>query len=119
MFEGLSRIRQFAGALHAKADAWSGHAFGWPAEYNPERPEPPLDSKMTFTPADFCIGESGIWFFSLMREHGSDTEPVEFLDDDSIVRVLAEPRTSYDVLESSDEVVTYIQEALNHHVTGN
>jgi hypothetical protein len=40
---------------------WKGEAFGWQAEYNPERPEPPLDSKMTFTPADFCIGESGIW----------------------------------------------------------
>ena len=49
------------------------------------RPEPPLDSKMTFTPADFCIGESGIWFFSLMWEHGKDAEPVEFLDDRNIL----------------------------------
>jgi len=47
---------------------------------------------MTFTPADFCIGESGIWFFSLMWEHGSDAEPVEFLDDESIVKVLAEAK---------------------------
>lgn len=58
---------------------------------------------MTFIPADFCIGESGIWFFSLMWEHGKDAEPVEFLDDRNVVRVLAEPRASHDVLESSDD----------------
>jgi hypothetical protein len=105
MFEDLSRIRQFADALHAKGDAWSGHAFGWPIEYNPERPEPPLDSKMTFTPADFCIGESGIWFFSLMWEHGKDAKPVEFLDDPNVVRVLAEPREPYEVADSIDELL--------------
>ena len=27
---------------------------------------------MTFTPADFTIGESGVWFFSLMWEYGKD-----------------------------------------------
>ena len=50
-------VREFAGKLHAHGEAWTGEAFGWPAEYQPERPEPPLDSKMTFTPADFCMGE--------------------------------------------------------------
>jgi len=40
---------------------------------------------MKFTPADFCIGESDIWFFSLMWEHGKDAEPVEFLDDKNIL----------------------------------
>ena len=40
---------------------------------------------MTFTPADFCIGESGIWFFSLMWEHGSDANPVEFIDDRNLL----------------------------------
>ena len=86
----LNGARSFAARFHAKGQAWKGEAFGWPAEYNPERPEPPLHSKMTFTPADFCIGESGIWLFSLMWEHGSDAEPVEFLDDRNIVRVVAE-----------------------------
>lgn len=81
----LDEVRKFAARLHAKGKPWRGEAFGWPAEYNPERPEPPLDSKMTFTPADFCIGQSGIWFFSLMWEYGKDTEPVEFLDDRSIL----------------------------------
>ncbi len=51
----------------------------------PESSTPPLDSHMTFTPADFCIGESGIWFFSLMWEHGKDKEPVEFLDDKNLI----------------------------------
>ncbi len=82
----LSEVKQFALALHAASKPWKGEAFGWQAEYNPERAEPPLDSKMTFTPADFSIGESGIWFYSLMWERGKDQEPVEFLDDRNIVR---------------------------------
>lgn len=81
----LDQVRKLAAKLHAKSKAWKGEAFGWQAEYNPERPETPLDSKMTFTPADFCIGESGIWFFSLMWENGSNTVPVEFLDDTNIL----------------------------------
>jgi len=39
---------------------------------------------MTFTPADFCIGESDIWFFSMMWEHGGDAGLVEFLNDRGI-----------------------------------
>jgi len=80
----LNEVKNFAAKLHAKKKAWKGEAFGWQAEYNPERAERPLDSTMTFTPADFCIGESGIWFFSLMWENGSNEEPVEFLDARSI-----------------------------------
>ena len=49
---------------------------------------------MTLTPADFCIGEGGIWFFSLMWEYGKDAEPVEFLDDRNVARVLAEPKST-------------------------
>ena len=71
----LDEVRKFAAKLHAEGIPWKGEVFGWQAEYNPERPESPLDSKMTFTPADFCIGESGIWFFSLMWEHGKHAEP--------------------------------------------
>lgn len=81
----IDEVRRFAAKLHTEGKPWKGVAFGWPAEYNPERPEPPLDSKMTFTPADFCIGESGIWFFSLAWEHGHDAEPAEFLDDRNIL----------------------------------
>ncbi|KAA0229709.1 hypothetical protein EDS67_10685 [candidate division KSB1 bacterium] len=85
----LGDVRNFAARLHAKGEAWQGEAFGWQAEYNPEKAEPPLDSRMAFTPADFCIGESGIWFFSLMWEHGRDADPVEFLDDKNILKQTA------------------------------
>lgn len=81
----LEEVRQFAYQCHGRGQYWQGEAFGWEAEYNPERSEPPLDSKMTFTPADFCIGESGIWFFSMMWEHGHDQAPVEFLDDRNVL----------------------------------
>ena len=88
----LDEVRRFAAKLHAEGKAWKGEVFGWQAEHDPPRPEPPLDSKMTFTPADFCIGESGIWFFSLMWEHGSDAEPVEFLDDQNILEIIPSAR---------------------------
>ena len=32
------------------------------------------------SPASFTVGESGIWFVSLLWENGRDAEPVEFLD---------------------------------------
>ena len=101
MIPDLRDVRGFAGKLHAEGKAWTGEAFGWPAEYAPERSEPPPDSKMTFTPADFCIGESGIWFFSLMGEHGKDVEPVEFLDDRSTVKAWTGPSVSYHVVDVS------------------
>ena len=82
----LSEVRKFAMKLHTLSKPWSGEAFGWQAEYNPERQEPSLDSKLKFTPADFSIGESGVWFFSLMWERGKDQPPIEFLDDRNIVR---------------------------------
>ncbi len=82
----LDDVRALADELHARGEAWLGEAFGWPAEYNPERPNPPLDSVLTFTPADFCIGESGIWFFSRMWEEGRDSPPSEYLDDRNLVR---------------------------------
>ena len=81
----LEQVRRFALDVHTAGRPWKGEAFGWDAEYNPERAEPPPDSKMTFTPADFCIGESGIWFFSMMWEEGRRQSPVEYLDDRSVV----------------------------------
>lgn len=85
-------VREFAERLHAQGQPWTGEAFGWSAEYHPERTEPPLDSKMTFTPADFCIGESGIWFYSLMWERGRHAEPVEFVDERNLVASENSPR---------------------------
>ena len=82
----LNEVRAFAQHLHAMGKHWEGELFGWPAEYTPERRKKPIGSKMRFMPADFWIGESGIWFFSLMWEHGKAKEPVEFLDDRGLVK---------------------------------
>jgi hypothetical protein len=82
----LNQVRSFANHLHALAQPWRGEIFGWQAEYSPETNQKPLDSNMTFTPADFWIGESGIWFFSLMWEQGKDNAPAEFLDDRGVVK---------------------------------
>jgi hypothetical protein len=82
----LAEVKGFANHLHATGKHWNGEMFGWPAEYTPERRKKPLGSKMRFTPADFWIGESGVWFYSLMWERGKDKEPVEFLDDRGIVK---------------------------------
>jgi len=81
----LNEVRAFAHTLHESGKRWRGEYLGWQAEYTPESNEKPLDSVMQFTPADFWIGESGIWFFSLMWEHGKEKEPVEFLDERGIV----------------------------------
>lgn len=83
----IEEVKDFANQLHEIGKEWKGEFVGWQAEYNPEKKELPIDSKMTFTPADFCIGESGIWFFSLMWEKGKDAEPVEFLDDSNITLI--------------------------------
>ena len=82
----LKDIHSFANHLHALGAHWHGEIFGWQAEYTPESDQKPEDSNMTFTPADFWIGESGIWFFTLMWEHGKDKAPVEFLDDRGVVK---------------------------------
>lgn len=83
----LSEVKAFANHLHVAGKPWQGELFGWPAEYTPERRKKPPSSKMQFTPADFSIGESGIWFYSLMWEHGKGKDPVEFLDDRGIVKM--------------------------------
>ena len=82
----LEEVRSFSNHLHATGRAWQGVIFGWNAEYTPESRRKPAESKMAFTPAEFWIGESGIWFFSRMWEHGKDQAPVEFLDERGIVK---------------------------------
>ena len=82
----LKEVKVFANHLHSLGKHWAGELFGWQAEYTPESDKKPEGSNMTFTPADFWIGESGIWFFSLMWEHGKDKDPVEFLDDRGIIK---------------------------------
>ncbi|MCL4490255.1 MAG: hypothetical protein M1570_19300 [Chloroflexi bacterium] len=82
----LDEVKSFAKHLHMVGKPWHGEIFGWPAEYTPESRKRPPRSKMTFTPADFWIGESGIWFYSLAWEHGKNKEPIEFLDDRGIIK---------------------------------
>ena len=41
----LNEVREFATKLHTVEKAWKGEAFGWQAEYNPEQPDAPLNSK--------------------------------------------------------------------------
>jgi hypothetical protein len=91
MIPDLIEVKAFAQHLHATGRRWNGELFGWQAEYTPESRRKPVASKMEFTPADFCIGESGIWFYSLMWEHGKNKAPVEFLDDGSIIKPQAVP----------------------------
>ena len=81
----LEEVRAFARLLHSSGRPWQGEFWGWSAEYTPESRRKPVDSKMTFTPADFWIGVSGVWFFSLMWEHGKERAPVEFLDERGIM----------------------------------
>ena len=82
----LDEVRAFANYLHSFGKPWHGEIFGWQAEYTPESEKKPEASNMAFTPADFWIGESGIWFYSLMWEDGKDKEPSEFLDERGIVK---------------------------------
>jgi hypothetical protein len=42
-----------------------------------------------WSPASFTIGESGVWFYSLLWENGTDEVPVEFLDERNVLTLLA------------------------------
>jgi len=108
----LDAVRAFAYALHVQGKAWQGEAFGWEAAYKPERPEPPPYSKMTFTPAEFWIGDSSAWFFSMMWEYGSDSDPVEFLDDRNVQYKLSEyvgGERSEDVVMDVKDMAAYLK----------
>jgi hypothetical protein len=63
---------------YAKSGAtWVGYFQGWDGEYIPSDPTPPPGSKMTFTPAEFVLGDSRVWFFGRMWEAGDDQPPSE------------------------------------------
>jgi hypothetical protein len=83
---GLDKVRAFANRLHAASIAWQGEAFGWQAEYIPETSSRPLGSRLSFTPAEFWIGESGVWLWSMTWEQGQAAPAVEYLDDSGLVR---------------------------------
>jgi len=73
----LAQVRAFSDRLHAAGKPWTGFFQGWDGEYIPADPTPPLGSKMTFTPAEFVLGDSRVWFFGRMWEYGNDQPPSE------------------------------------------
>ncbi|MEZ4619452.1 MAG: hypothetical protein R2867_28650 [Caldilineaceae bacterium] len=78
MIPPVESVRAFAQTLHAQGVAWSGTFEGWLASYIPEdRTRRPADSRMTFIPAEFYVGDSEIWHVSIAWEDGSDAPPVE------------------------------------------
>ncbi len=70
-------VRAFSDKLHAAREPWVGIFQGWDGEYIPCDPAPPPGSKMTFTPAEFVLGDSRVWFFGRMWEYGDDEPPSE------------------------------------------
>jgi hypothetical protein len=90
----LSSARALAERLHREGREYSGIAWGWPVYYEPELQEDAAEFQIPdgkggykteirpfWSPASFTIGESGIWFYSLLWEHGHHEAPIEFLDE--------------------------------------
>lgn len=73
----LEDVRTFSDQLHAAGKPWVGLFQGWDAEYLPSEPTPPPGSKMTFTPAEFVLSDSRVWFFGRMWENGDEQPPAE------------------------------------------
>jgi hypothetical protein len=91
-------VSALAQQMHARQWEYSGVAWNWPVQYDPELREEAAEYQVPdgkggyrseirpyWSPASFTIGESGIWFYSLLWENGSDQPPIEFLDDQALV----------------------------------
>lgn len=89
MIPDLDEVRGFARLLHTSEQPWEGEFYGWRCEYTPQTADIPVDSQMRFTPAEFWVGVSGIWFFSMMWEDGDECAPVEFLDNRGVSKAIA------------------------------
>ncbi len=85
MIPDVEAVRRLAVQLHRNGQRWTGEAFGLEAQYVPESATPPLDSKMTFTPAYFTLGDADTWFFSLTWEAGRDAMPIEIVDAEGVL----------------------------------
>jgi hypothetical protein len=95
----LSDVQKLAARLHAAKQSYHEHVWGWEVTYEPELNEEAAEVEVPdgkggymtqimplWTPASFAIGESGVWFFSLLWEHGVDQEPEAFLDDRNVLK---------------------------------
>ncbi len=85
----LAQVRTFSDQLHAAGKPWVGFFQGWDGEYIPTDPTPPLGSKMTFTPAEFVLGDSRVWFFGRMWEDGDDHPPSETCNGPAVDKVVS------------------------------
>ena len=98
----LEAVRALAERLHAEGQEYRGMAWGWPVYYDPELREEAAEFQVPdgqggfrteirsfWSPASFTIGESGVWFYSLLWEYGRDNPPVEFLDDRNVLALVA------------------------------
>lgn len=81
----LEAVRALASELHVQKTDWQGTVFGWEGEYHASRAEQPEFSKMTFTPAEFWIGDATIWGFSMMWEDGDDQPASEAVSDWNLI----------------------------------
>lgn len=94
----LADVRTLALRLHAERVPYHATVWGWPVYYEPELSEEAAEYEVPdghggtrtqvgpyWSPASFTIGESGVWFYSLTWERGSEQPPVEFLDDRNVV----------------------------------
>lgn len=94
----LADVRVVAEQLHREGAEYNGMRWGWPVQYDPELREGAAEFQVPdelgtyhtevrpfWSPASFTIGESGIWFYSLLWENGIDKPPVEFLDERNVL----------------------------------
>ena len=94
----LAAVRAVAEQLHREGKEYSGLRWGWPVHYDPEIREDAAEFQIPdgqggyqtevrsfWSPASFTVGESGIWFYSLLWENGTEREPVEFLDERNVL----------------------------------
>jgi len=90
----LAAVRALAERLHRERREYRDIVWGWPVYYEPELQEDAAEFQIPdgegsykieirpfWSPASFTIGESGIWFYSLLWEHGRDETPIAFLDE--------------------------------------
>lgn len=93
----LAAVRALAERLHRAGQPFEDVIWGWTVNYEPEIDEAETEFEVPdgfgglrtelrrfWSPASFTIGESGVWFYSLLWENGGDKEPVAFLDDRNI-----------------------------------
>jgi hypothetical protein len=94
----VQEVRAFAERLHQVGQSYQDRVWGWELSYEPEINEPEAEVQIPdgkggfvtetmpiWAPASFAIGESGVWFFSMLWENGVDQPPVEFLDDRNLL----------------------------------